>query len=307
MYMRKSYFLIILSLLLCSCSFAKKDDKMMASKDIVKLIDKAKDVVIFDKIITDDLDFSNIENQIIDGNANVNHTVTKDIVFIKCVFLGKVFASKKETTSHKTLFAGNVTFRTCDFRGELDLSNVVVNGCLSFAQSTFRENASFNGLQVKGNSSHFWDINAEKDFSMVKSSTVGSLNFMDAHFAGACMLQGTDCNTLQFSNVQCDSTLDFSTSSFRNSLFMNYGTFNGAVNFSKCQMSSSDIMNCQFLDNIDFSNSIILGLLRFNGSKFKGEVVCNKSFFLVQPSTEGIETSKPFKINVVNYSQLEIK
>lgn len=306
--MKKSIFFIIFSLLLSSCSFAKKDDKMMSSNDIINLINKGEHVQIFDKIITDDLNFTKVQNQAIDGNANLTHIINSDIVFVKCVFLGKVFAYNKDKITHKTRFEGDVTFRTCDFRATTDFTNAVFNGNLNMSQSKFREKATFNGIHVKGSSTHFWEMLAEKDFNMIKSLTNGSLNFMDAHFQGMCNLQGTDCNNLQFSTVQCDSTLDLSLSSFRGKVMINYGEFNGLVSLSDCQATAPfDIINCQFSDLFEINNTTFWGKTRFNSTKFKSNVEADNCYFLSKPNLENMEINKPFHINILNSSQIEIK
>lgn len=294
--------------MLCSCSFAKNDDKMMESKDIIKLINKGKPVQIVDRIITDDIDFSTVENQSVDANANINHIVDQDIIFVKCVFLGKVTThSKKNRITHKTRFMGDVSFRTCDFRGETDFSESVFNGALNFAQSVFREKTNLDNIQVKGNSSQFWEMQAEKDFSMVNSKTTGSLNFMDAKFNSVCLLQQTNCEKLQFSNVKCDSLVDLSMSHFQGNVFMNYCEFVGPLFFNNCNIACSmDMLKSEIKKDFTFDNTIFYGQARFNGTKFAA-VSAKDVYFLISPKFENIETNSPIIVNKVGYSTLEIK
>ena len=52
--MKKIFVLSVISFFLCSCGFAK-DDKMIEAKDIIKQINKGKNIQLVDKIISDDL------------------------------------------------------------------------------------------------------------------------------------------------------------------------------------------------------------------------------------------------------------
>lgn len=294
-------------MLLGSCGYARKDDKMMSAKEIIKLIDKGKPVLFFDKIITDDLLFTDAKNQVVDGNANLVHIVKNDVVFVNCVFLGKVFATKTEKTNHFVRFNGDVSFRKCDFREEVDFSDIVINGKLNMTQSVFREKVAFNGMHVKGNSSHFWEMTAEKGFSMV-NSTQGRLNFMDAHFAKECNLQRTDCADLQFSNVQCDSLLELSMSSIRGNANINYGVFEGPVSLSYCKVIGMlDVLKSHFNGSFEIENTTLFSATRLTGSTFKGDIKSENCYCLIGPQMEDVKTTSPFKVNVVNSSKVEIK
>ncbi len=304
--MKKIFVLSIISFFLCSCGFAK-DDKMIEAKEIIKQLNKGNNIQLVDKIITDDLDFTKIEGSSIDPNGSLVHTVKPEILFIKCVFLGKIICSSSEgRVFHQAVFANNVSFRTCDFRNTVDFSRVVVNGNLNFAQSAFRENADLNGIQVRGGNMQMWELKAEKEFAMADSRSE-SLNLMDAHFSQACILQSTQCSKLQLSNVVCDSTLDLSMSNIKGAAYINYGKFSGSVLMNESRVESSfDMMSCKFNKDLQLENSLLMGRTRFNETHF-GDVLTNNTYFLVEPSKENVVVKHPIKINVLESKQIEIK
>lgn len=304
--MKKFFIFSIISFFLCSCGFAK-DDKMVEAKDIIKQLNKGKNIQLVDKIIKDDLDFSKIEESSVDPSGYLTHTVKPEVLFVKCVFLGKVTCSSKEgKVYHQANFANNVSFRTCDFRNTVDFSRVVVNGNINFAQSVFRENVDFNGVHVRGGNMQMWEIVAEKEYAMADSRSE-SLNLMDAHFNKACILQSTQCSKLQLSNVVCDSTIDMSMSNIKGMAYINYGKFFGTVLLNEFRVESSfDMMSCQFSKDLQIENSLFMGKTRFNETQFN-DVVSKNTYFIMEPVLEGTIVKQPIKVNVVDCKQIEIK
>lgn len=304
--MKKFFLFTIISLFLCSCGYAK-DDKMIESKDIIKQINKGKSIQIVDKIITDDLDFTKIEDQSIDANGSLNHTVKTDILFVKCVFLGKVVCSSQEgRISHQAHFANSVSFRACDFRNSVDFSYITVGGALNFSQSVFREQTEFNSIFVKGSNTQFWEVKAEKGFSMIDMQTMGGLNMMDAHFKQDCVLQGLQCSNLQFSNAVCDSMLDLSMSNIKGRAIINYGNFLGTVLMENVRMEELDLVSCKFGKDYRLDGTVIMGKSRFSQSQFE-DISTNNSYFFIEPLFDGVKVKNPVKTNVINYKQIEIK
>ena len=304
--MKKIFVLSVLSLFLCSCGYAK-DDKMIEAKDIIKQINKGKNIQLVDKIISDDLDFTKIEDRCADANGSMQHSVKPEILFVKCVFLGKVTCSSREgKISHQARFDNNLSFRACDFRNTVDFNYTSIGGSLNLAQSVFRENADLNSIFVKGSGVQLWEVKAEKGFSMVDLRTLGGVNMMDAQFKQNCMLQSMQCTNLQFSNVVCESLLDLSMSNVKGRALINYGQFSGSVLMNNVHMEELDMLSCKFGKELQLDESVILGKSRFNQSQFEG-LSTNNCYFLIEPLFEGSNIKNAVKVNVLESKQIEIK
>ena len=68
-----------------SCGFANSDKhKMMEAKEVINMINKGQPVQISDKIITGDLDFTQIKDKSVGTDISLVHNISQNVVFVKC-------------------------------------------------------------------------------------------------------------------------------------------------------------------------------------------------------------------------------
>lgn len=258
-------------LLLCLSAFVtfsctatgKKDIK---ASDIIRLLQKGKDVQIADKIVWGDLDFTTLGNLKVRTPGLLQADVEGNIFFSNCVFMGKVFsAGKKGALPVTARFKCNLVFHECDFRGEVDFSNAEVSGMAYFGKSVFRENARFNQLSVWSKDSYFSEVKAEKDFSMVYSAFEGNLYFLDAVFGQKASFQEMSVQgKLSFNNAFFKEKAGLDLMSVNGAAFFNYAVFEKGADFSYSRfLHTADFINTTFGDKGNFEKTYFLNTVRF--------------------------------------------
>lgn len=268
---------------------------------IVKTIDRGKPVVISNKIITGDLDFTEVKSRSIYSSSGETAGIGVPVTFLNCIFMGTVRCnSVNGNRSVNTRFESSLTFEACDFRGEADLSNSTVMGDVNFTEAIFREKASFNNMHLNGKVAWFTGIQAEQPFSMQEALFNGRADFFKASFAGKASFQGSDFRgAARFSNLDCSGRCDFSLVRFRDDAQFSYARFAGGLNILDSRFSGT-----AFLNNIEFAGqSIISGCTFFGMVSFEksaatsGFDLSNSYFINGRPKTGGFMISNPTKLN----------
>jgi len=264
--MKKIIFMLV-GFIMCSCSQAETKDAKSAS--VIKLLQKEKPVQICNQIIYGDINFAAAGTPVMAGTQLLQNVVESNIVFANCIFFGEISAnSTYEKAPVITKFNGNVIFYNCDFRGNVNFDNAVVCGKLDFQKSKFRENASFNNMYVETKTSYFSEVEAEKKFSMVYSTFLGNLFFINASFADNFTMQETVVNEkLMFTNAKSAST-DLGKISVRGRSLFNYSDM-GGVSF----------MSARFYDDVEMKD-IKYSKVEFEKSSFYGRVLVNDTVSL---------------------------
>ena len=300
-------FCLFFPFLLTSCQGATK--KEIYASEILKLINKGEPIQFYDRIILDDLNFSEAKDAHILSIAYIQTPVRSNIFFINCVFMGKVSATEMYEKMQKVVsFEKNVTFFNCDFRGEVNLDNMIVRGELSVAKSTFRSPTSFNHIAVFGERNSFWEIVAESSFAMAHPHFHGDVNFMDAKFQKYTSFQGMKVNSLQFNNTYFTKGVDFSNIIVYGNTFFNYAKFeeNALFPYSKF-FGDVDFLHNNYQNQSDFSKSFFYGQSRFNDTVFNGEANFSGSVFIQSPQMERITSEKEIEIQVVESQKIILK
>ncbi len=298
---------LFFSFLFISCSGATK--KEIYASEILKLINKGESIQFYDKIILDDLDFSEAKDAHILSVSYIQKPVRSNIFFINCVFMGKVSATGLYQKMQKVvLFEKNVTFFSCDFRGDVNFDNMIVRGEFSVAKSVFRAPASFNQITVSGERNSFWEIEAEFSFDMVHAHFHGDVNFMDAKFRQYASFQAVTVNTLQFNNAYFSKEVDFSNSIIHGNTFFNYTKFEGNALFSYSKFFGNvDFLYDTYQSRSDFSNSFFYGQVRFNDTSFAGETDFSGSVFVQSPQVERISLKKEIEVQIIESKNIILK
>ena len=274
---KTTLFIIIPLFLFSSCAHAEK--KEIKSSDIVALIKKGKPVQIVDKIILDDLDFTQANEPFVVNAFTVQTEIASNIFFSHCVFMGKVTSnSSKGKTSLQSVFKNNLIFNNCDFRGEVNFRNAVVFGKTDFSQSTFRQQANFNNISVWAKGSYFDYMVAEQSFDMIYASFYGNLSFLDARFQTKSSFQEIKVNgNLTFINAVFAENTDFALLEAGRTLF-NYAVFEKNVSFGNARFTAlAEFIHTTFNGNTNFENTYFADTVHTEGSS---NMDFSKAFFV---------------------------
>ncbi|MDR0874369.1 MAG: pentapeptide repeat-containing protein [Prevotellaceae bacterium] len=279
--MKKTIVFILTSLFLfASCANAEK--KEMKSADILKLIKKGKPVQIVDKIILDDLDFSQANEPFLADAGIIQTEVKSNVFFSNCVFMGKVTAAgTRKQADVQTVFRNNVVFLDCDFRQDVDFRGAIVFGNVNFSRSTFRKPATFNNISVWSKSSYFNEVTAEQAFTMVYASFFGNLSLLDAKFQKKANFQEIKVNgKLMVNNTVFSENADFSLINVLDRALFNYVVFEKNATFLQANFSkTAEFMNAAFNGTADFEDAYFAAPLKKDGLKPEN-IDFSKAFFV---------------------------
>jgi hypothetical protein len=261
-----------LTFLLLSCSQhlpAKGKEEVKAST-IIKMLDKAQNLNFNNKIISGDLDFSQVKTKVVLHYTLSQSVVNASVSFTNCKFTGKVICSGNvDGIGYQTVFMQNLIFNSCEFVGLADFQSVIVHGNVSFAGSRFADVATFNGFYSQAKASYFGQIIVEKDFSMQDALFVGSCDFFKSQFKANLSFQSSRFDGLfNFNNVTCNSRSDFSKVRFNYNSTFNYTVFEGVARFNQLRaLGMSDFVQVQFKGDALFTNAIFYDNCKFNETK----------------------------------------
>ena len=293
--------------LLTSCQGATK--KEIYASEIVKLINKGEPIQFYDRIILNDLDFSDAKDAHFLSISSIQKPVRSNIFFINCVFMGKVLAAGMYEKMQKVVsFEKNVTFFNCDFRGEVNFESAVFNGGTDFSRSVFRDKTSFNEITAFGRRNQFSEIVSESSFNMINALIHGNINFTNTKFQSNASFQSMTVNTLQFSNVSFEKNVDFSNTVVYKNSFFNYVVYNGDLSFPFSKFyGEADFLNSSFEQKADFSGSFYYGKTRFNNSTFKGDADFSNTVFIQAPQMENTTLKEAIEVQVVENKKINFE
>ena len=285
-YWSNTIFSLIVLFSFVGCSHAKDKSalKEIKASEIIRTINKGKDVSIVNAIIYDDLDFTSVEDKAVSATNEVTVQIPRQIYFQDCVFMGRVSTYERMTRRKsrfpiykKVHFGGEVCFYNCDFRKTLNFNEATVDGNLNFTQTQFNDTTTFNHILVNGTQSQFVKINANKEFSFVYSTVRGNLNFMDAQFQHKLSFSGLTAQNLILNNTQIEKSLDLSNMTLLGILQFNY---------SQCK-GEAFLSYSKFFDRVSINETSFESDLSFEASYFYGKVKMNKSSFANKINTQG--------------------
>ena len=262
-------------LFISSCSAGNTESVSGGIKagKLIKTINKGKPILIKDMIITDDLDFAGIANHEIFSSSLETAYTDMPVTFLNCIFMGKVNANGTESGRQvRVHFGHSLTFEACDFRQEVNLDNIIVDGEVNFTGAIFREPARFNNVHFKGKNNWFTAVTSEKNFSMQESLISGAFDFFKAHTDGKLSFQSTEFNGIaRFSDLKSTGTCDFSLVRFRDDALFTYSKFSGDFRMANAMiLGRLDLNSCEFQTDAYLSESRFFGPVNFSKSNAKG-------------------------------------
>lgn len=272
----------------------------MAAGEVINSINKGKAVLIKDRIITDDLDFSKIKRHDVFSSSLEIANVEVPVTFLNCIFMGKVttngMQSQRQVNTH---FSSSITFEACDFRNEADFSNITVDGMANFTGAIFREKAQFNNVTFKGRQAYFTAMSSEKLFSMQESRIEGSIDFFKAKVAGKLSFQSSDFwGIARFSDLDCNGKSDFSLTFFRSDALFTYANFGGEFRMANTSVAGRlDLISISFQNNVWLSNAVFSGKVNLTKTEVKGNLDLSGSLFLLgKPIMDEFKIQTPDQI-----------
>jgi hypothetical protein len=263
--------LIIQTCLFLSCTQALpgKEKEEIKAASVIKLINQEQEVILENKIIVGDLDFSQVITKT-PLHASLSQTlIKKSVSFTNCQFTGKVTCNGKiEEVNSQSVFMQNLIFNSCEFLSATDFQSVTVFGNVSFTGTQFKDLALFNSFYSHAKDSYFGGITAEKDFSMQDALFVGSCNFFKSKFNGNVSFQGSRFDgLLNFSTVQCNQRADFSKVRLNSNCTFNYTVFAGIARFNQLRsLGMADFVQVKFNKDALFANALFYDICKFNES-----------------------------------------
>lgn len=252
-----------------ACSHAEQ--KEIHAKDIIKLLEKGKNVEIANKIILDDVDFTLANHLQMFSNSQIQNVINGNIFFSNCIFMGKITTNgSKDNFSIMTKFNENLIFQNCDFRGDVDFSNAVVMGSINFNKAKFRKTTSFNNMMVYAKDAYFSEIEAENSVSMIYACFNGNLYVMDGQFQSDLSLQNITVNgKLMASGLQCTAAAEFDMMSIRGRAIFNYAKFDKQASFIQSRFfDDADFVGTTFTENANLENTYFFGKLNMGDKEY---------------------------------------
>jgi hypothetical protein len=285
------YFIPVLLFILfftggCKAGTVNELNNGIAASKIISDINKGKAVLVKGKIITDDLDFSQVKNIQVFSSSNQIAVIDVPVTFLDCIFMGKVITnSSVENTSKNTGFRHALTFEACDFRQEADFDNITVEGNVNFTGAIFRERAKFNNVTFKGRNNYFTAFTSEKYFSMQESSVRGAIDFFKGKVKGKISFQSSEfMGVARFSDLDCDGTSDFSLVRFRDDALFTYSNFTGDFRMANTSVQGRfDLNSVEFQANAFLTDSKFFGPVNFSKTSVKGKFDLSQSIFYANP------------------------
>jgi len=217
----------------CSPRITGTGIRKVQATHILALLNEGKHVYLDSCIVWGDLDFTTLRNR---NPITPNLTqvfVDASVTFANCIFVNKVKAYDA-AGGVCVDFAHNLSFTGCDFRGEVDFSESIVEGKAFFTGSTFRSATRWQGIHFRHSKTYFNETRFEGDALFQNTVFAGDANFMHAVFGASAMFQKVVAGGL---------------------LFFGDAQFNGYADFSYVRAVESIFRYAQFNDRYDFSYS----------------------------------------------------
>lgn len=275
----------------CSAEPNQAIKNSLPTSKIIEALNKDKPLLIKDKIITGDLDFSKVKNHYTFSTSNMVAQVNVPVTFLNCIFMGKV--STTSTIEHVTVttsFSDNITFEACDFRGETSFDNTVVCGMVNFTGTIFNERVSFNNIHIQGRNAYFTSITAGKQFSMQESLFDGNADFFKAIFKGKSSFQGSEINgDLVLNDLKCYGKVDLSLINIKGDFLSNYAQFNEEFRLSDARIEGNTSMVSNKFTNGWMNNNRFNGQVNLTDTEISGKLDLTGSIFGINPELSGVK------------------
>jgi hypothetical protein len=294
------FLIITVFSLILSCSSSLKT-VTIKSEDVLKLLDKEKDIYLSNKTITGDLDFTKVKKNYPVSKQLIIAEVSNSVTFVDCKFEGKIIGfSSDSTLGYSTNFEKNLSFVNCEFLDEVNFRQVTINGVANFSQSIFNSKVTFEGAVFYSAANYFVETIYRDEVKFTKSTFYGYTSFLKSVFEKIAYFKKSTfygealfnaCNFYGYTDFSSINTLsDFSINSsvFTDEVYFNYAVFQKDAEFNKIQTDTL----------AEFKEIIFKGNTKFNNSTFKNGTTFKNSYFtLGYPQTNDITKGDLFIVD----------
>jgi len=290
------------------CTKAGVEGNVEAS-DLLKMLSKGKDIVMKEKIIKGDLNFTTLkELEHVESSKSISISISSSIVFINCSFEGKLIGynvkkiDEKHTVVYLTRFKENITFVNCEFKDVVDLNEIIVDGSLEFNGSNFHKTASFEGANFRGREIQFMETTFKDDALFNRVKFENTADFMRTTFTGNAGFQAAEFKgEVQFGVAKFQKYADFTNSEFSSGSFFQYaeigrGSFNGSIFRGRV-----DFSEIKFIGDIEMQRVTFYGKTKFSKSSIQSKFDLENSVFMMgKPEIKDLKKETNCKINLTN-------
>jgi len=305
-------FLVFFGIANLSCKAQPAKTDTIKAADILKTISEGKPIFCSNAIVTGDLDFTTLSGKTLEAVGYSRIRISQPIVFIDCIFMGKVVAfSVGESSSITALaFEKNLSVIRSEFKEEAVFNEIIVNGLAYFSGTKFDKTASFEGAYFDTKNTFFSETTFFTEARFQRACFVGDANFLKVAFDGITSFQkavfrgeaqfGTSkfAQYADFGSVRMYGACFFNGTEFANKLIFNQSVLSGRIEFQQAK----------FQNFTEFKNVMFNGWTKFNDATFAGSISFENSVFMLgKPETKKIVKAKDVKFDFSNATFLEQK
>ena len=298
--MKQLIFLLILitpNFLIPGCiantSDVSDEKSEISAAQIVKKIASNENVYYVNKVITDNFDFTSIQEENDEAKGVLRSYVSSSITFIDCIFEGKVIAFRKDdkNKSHFVSFEKNLTFINSEFKEEVNFKDIAVKGIVNFSGSTFYKKANFEGGFFSYKNVYFSEAIFKDELRCQRAIFEGNVSFLKSVFEGVTSFQNALFKgNAQFGAAKFFEYTDFGSVTVNSGFFFNYADFFKKAVFSNSYLRGrTEFIQSKFNHITEFKKVVFGGKTKFTNSTFSGTINFEGSVFLLgKPITGGI-------------------
>jgi len=305
--------ILLISVSFCFTNCSNFKDETIKAEDIIKSINKNKDILLIQKTITGDLDFTKIKTAYAMSNQLIIVEIQPSITFIDCKFEGKVLGFNiVNNAGYCTNFKRNLTFMKCKFADSLNFRQTTIDQTANFSQSEFDKNVSFEGAVFNGSTNYFNETIFRSDARFTNATFNGNAIFIKAVFKQLALFSKIKFEkNASFSAINFYGYTDFSNCEAMSLFTANYSFFSDRTYFNDAIFhSTADFHNIETDTIIEFKNIIFYGNTKFEKSTFKYNTTFRNTIFAIaEPDFTEVKKGEKFVMDsckITNNSYLKI-
>lgn len=256
--------ILVASLATLLASSCAKEPEALASGGVTagsieKKLSKGKSVEVTGRHIEGDLDLSSAGAGL-RATPLADVTISGEIVFVNCVFEGRVSARKDREDGRQTIatrFGSDVSFIGCVFEGDVDFSLSTFMGRIRMEKCTVKGRSKFDGARATcGMTLNLTEFEGDASMDGLRLGAGSSL--YGVKFRQAALLP----------NLWAEDNLMMADS-----------RFDGITDFSHIHASGGvNLSNCEFANRVECRDGYVGGGVTLANAKFGGVVTCENLY-----------------------------
>ncbi len=304
------YFTILLIIFAVGCNSNKSTNfgKEVKAEQIIELLNNGKNILLVEKTIIGDLDFTKIDNKYARTQNIIIANIENSVSFIKCKFEGNIIAFNVDDSKKGffSIFEKNLTFSECIFKGEVNFRQTEIKGLSNFSKSTFEKKASFEGVVFNSLNTFFNDVFFEDEAKFTSSSFMGKTTFMNTNFSKKTGFNNAFfMKNVNFSSTNFKGYTNFYSIHSNSDFIINYANFHNEIIFGNSRFfGRTEFIKTFSKEKITIKDNIFYFDTKFNESTFKNKAdIRNNTFIASKPELNDftVETTTDFEFENCYY------